>query len=156
MIENEPTEEHMSLSFYLNGSGVTKDAVLHTGDGYSVAIFAEGWELQSEMIGGYPADVWKNTTDGSVKLCTVKLGVPSLDDAHAWVTAHFPEYELLEDSRGGLGGPDADGNMLDAWFYPSENAVYAVFQMYSLDAAETYGTYLGVMADTFALQDGMR
>ena len=139
------------LHFYQDGKETEEGATLYVGEGYSIYIFDEGWELQSSTIGNLTADIWQNTVCEDVKLCAVKLDTTDFSDAHAWVRELFPEYDFLEDSQGGLGGSNTDEHMLDVWLYPTEDDMYALLQMYPLESAETFGTCLCVMADTFEL-----
>ena len=106
------------------------------------------------MDGIIPEDTWESTVNYDVELRVLHLGEKTLEQAKAWVTAAEDDYRLIEDKQGGLGGTDAeDREVLEARFYSSGSQMYAVLYEYPMEAAEGFGTRLGVMADTFQIME---
>ena len=147
-------EEAKDLVFIVEGTEETVPATLYIGQGYSIYIPDEGWRLEKDMDDGIPEDTWESTVNHDVELRVLHLGEKTLEQAKAWVTAAEDDYRLIEDKQGGLGGTDAeDREMMEVRFYPSGSQMYAVLYEYPMEAAEGFGTRLGVMADTFEVME---
>lgn len=83
------------------------ESTLFIGDGYSIYIVDEEWVYQSGTMGGRHADIWTNKLDGEeAELRIVKMDSSDLGEAQAWVRQQYPNYELILDNKGGLGGSD--------------------------------------------------
>lgn len=147
----DSTSEETQLHFYIDNNETIADATLFSGDGYSIYILADSWAHQTGSVNGYSVDIWQNTEEQSATLMVLKMGTSDSTVAHSWLKTAFDEYDLLEDSQGGMGGTNADGHMMDSQIFFSENSTYILIKMYALENAETAGTYLTVMADTFEL-----
>ena len=147
-------EEAKDLVFIVEGTEETVPATLYIGQGYSIYIPDEGWRLEKDMDDGIPEDTWESTVNHDVELRVLHLGEKTLEQAKAWVTAAEDDYRLIEDNQCGLGGTDAeDREMMEVRFYPSGSQMYAVLYEYPMEAAEGFGTRLGVMADTFEVME---
>lgn len=144
-------EEHTDLVFFLEGLEEKVPASLQMGQDYSIYIPDEGWQYQTCTVDGFPAETWQSMDNENVQLQIVDLGHKDLAEVQSWVKESRTEYDLIEDQQGGLGGTDADGNMLDVSFHPSEESMYVVFRLYPVECTEGFGTRLYVMADTFAI-----
>ncbi len=145
------TEERTQLRFYIRGSETVADAYRFSGDGYSISILENGWNYQRDSVGGFMADLWCSTAEENAALMVVKLAASGLAEAQSWLKETFVEYDLLEDSQGGMGGTDVSGRMMDVQIWTENSASYLLIKMYALDSAETAGVYLTVMADTFQI-----
>ena len=145
-------EEKKDLMFMVEGMEEAVPATLYIGQGYSIYIPDEGWKLEKDMDDGIPEDTWESAVNHDVELRVLHLGEKTLEEAKAWVTAAEDDYGLVEDKQGGLGGTDPeDQEMMEVRFYPAGNQMYAVLYEYPVEAAEGFGTRLGVIADTFEI-----
>lgn len=145
-------EEKKDLMFMVEGMEEAVPATLYIGQGYSIYIPDEGWRLEKDVDDGIPEDTWESTVNHDVELRVLHLGEKTLEEAKAWVTAAEDDYGLVEDKQGGLGGTDPeDQEMMEVRFYPAGNQMYAVLYEYPVEAAEGFGTRLGVIADTFEI-----
>ena len=147
-------EEQKDLVFMVEGMEETVPATLYVGQGYSIYIPNEGWRLEKDVDDGSPEDTWESIVNDDVELTVLHLGEKTLAEAQAWVKAEEDDYQLVEDKQGGLGGTDVqDREVLEVRFHPSGSTMYAVLYKYPMEAAEGFGTRLGVMADTFQVME---
>ena len=147
-------EEKTNLAFTVEGETELVPVTLYIGQGYSIYIPDEGWRLEKWVDDGIPEDVWESVVNDDVELTVLHLGEKTLAEAQGWVKAEEDDYQLVEDKQGGLGGTDAgDREMLEVRFHPSGSTLYAVLYKYPMEAAEGFGTRLGVMADTFQIME---
>ena len=147
---NQPNrEQHVELSFLVEGMEQACPATLYVGQDYSIYIPDGEWTYSSGSAGGLPLDLWESVNNQDVKLLIVNLGNVSFADAQLWVRAYLPSFDLLEDKQGGLGGLDEGDNLADIRFYPLQSSMFAVIQMYPMEASEGFGVRLRVIADTF-------
>lgn len=149
-VENARAEK-TQLHFYQGSNEMAANATLFSGDGYSIYIFEDDWNLRSDSVNGYSATVWQNTTNEDAKLWIIKTDMTDLSAVQSWIRNSFTECDLLEDNRGGLGGTNADGHMIDAQIMWADDIAYVLLKMYALEDAETFGVLLNVMADTLLL-----
>ena len=147
-------EETTELAFTVEGETALIPVTLYIGQGYSIYIPSEGWRLEKWVDDGIPEDVWESVINDDVELTVLHLGEKTLAEAQAWVKAEEDDYQLVEDKQGGLGGTDEkDREMLEVRFHTSGSTMYAVLYKYPMEAAEGFGTRLGVMADTFQVME---
>ena len=147
-------EEKTNLAFTVEGETELVPVTLYIGQGYSIYIPDEGWRLEKWVDDGIPEDVWESVINDDVELTVLHLGEKTLAEAQGWVKAEEDDYQLVEDKQGGLGGTDAgDREMLEVRFHTSGSTMYAVLYKYPMEAAEGFGTRLGVMADTFQIME---
>lgn len=147
-------EEKTNLAFTVEGETELVPVTLYIGQGYSIYIPSEGWRLEKWVDDGIPEDVWESVINDDVELTVLHLGEKTLAEAQAWVKAEEDDYQLVEDKQGGLGGTDEkDREMLEVRFHTSGSTMYAVLYKYPVEAAEGFGTRLGVMADTFQVME---
>lgn len=147
-------EEKTNLAFTVEGETELVPVTLYIGQGYSIYIPSEGWRLEKWVDDGIPEDVWESVINDDVELTVLHLGEKTLAEAQAWVKAEEDDYQLVEDKQGGLGGTDEkDREMLEVRFHTSGSTMYAVLYKYPMEAAEGFGTRLGVMADTFQVME---
>ena len=122
--------------------------------GYTVWLPSQDWPFgDREIIRGVPTDTLEYGENDKIQLRIATLAGKDLASAQRWVRENWPQYDLVEDKRGGLGGTDERQNMLDVALYPAENVTYAVIQMYPLEASEGGGLWVRVFADTFRLNE---
>ena len=147
-------EEKTNLAFTVEGETELVPVTLYIGQGYSIYIPDEGWRLEKWVDDGIPEDVWESVINDDVELTVLHLGEKTLAEAQDWVKAEEDDYQLVEDKQGGLGGTDEkDREMLEVRFHTSGSTMYAVLYKYPMEAAEGFGTRLGVMADTFQIME---
>ena len=147
-------EETTELAFTVEGETELIPVTLYIGQGYSIYIPDEGWRLEKWVDDGIPEDTWESVVNDDVELTVLHLGEKTLEQAQAWVKAEEDDYQLVEDKQGGLGGTDTeDREVLEVRFHPAGNAMYAVLYKNPMEAAEGFGTRLGVMADTFQVME---
>jgi len=147
-------EEKTNLAFTVEGETELVPVTLYIGQGYSIYIPDEGWRLEKWVDDGIPEDVWESVINDDVELTVLHLGEKTLAEAQDWVKAEEDDYQLVEDKQGGLGGTDEkDREMLEVRFHTSGSTMYAVLYKYPVEAAEGFGTRLGVMADTFQVME---
>ena len=139
------------LTFYVEGLEETLPATLYIGEGYSLYIPNDEWTHYTGNLDYQPVQTWESHDNPEVELQILTLNGMTLTQAQEWIKDEFSDYTLIEDNRGGLGGPDAENNMADIRFVASGDAVYAICCLYPMEAAEGFGARLSVMADTFAL-----
>lgn len=149
-VENARAEK-TQLHFYQGSNETAANATLFSGDGYSIYIFEDDWNLRSDSVNEYSATVWQNTTNEDAELWIIKMDTTDLSTVQSWIRDSFTEYDLLEDNRGGLGGTNADGHMIDAQIMWGDDIAYILIKMYALEDAEIIGVLLNVMADTLLL-----
>lgn len=148
------TARHKTVTAYPEGQETVCETEEVTRPGYSIFLPAEDWVFSGlEISDGIPTDILQYGLNDAIELRIVTLAGKDLPAAQRWVRASWPQYDLIEDKRGGLGGTDAQQNMLDAALYPAENVTYAVIRRYPLEAAEGGGMWLNVFADTFTLNE---
>ena len=147
-------EEKTELAFTVESETELVPVTLYIGQGYSIYIPDEGWRLEKWVDDGIPEDVWESVINDDVELTVLHLGEKTLAEAQDWVKAEEDDYQLVEDKQGGLGGTDEkDREMLEVRFHTSGSTMYAVLYKYPMEAAEGFGTRLGVMADTFQIME---
>lgn len=154
--DRTPTAEELGrpettdLTFFLEGQEETVPAALYIGQGYSLYLPTEDWVRESFTENGVPADSWESSDNDDVELRVLHLGDRSLDGCRDWVIQELSDYVITEDQQGDLYGEDAENGMvLDVRFHEGGGNVYAVAWAYPFEAAEGFGTRLGVIADTF-------
>lgn len=149
-----PQVQHKTVTVYPEGVETTCQLEELVRPGYTVWLPEEGWPFgDREIEKGVPMDILTYGLNDAISLRIVTLAGKNLSAAQSWVRENWPQYDLIEDKRGGLGGLDAQQNMLDVALYPAENVTYAVIRMYPLEAAEGGGMWLNVFADTFQLRE---
>lgn len=147
-----PAVEHKVLTVYIDGEDVACDTELIARPGYAIYLPSEGWPFSSqEVISGVPMDVLEYGEDENVRLTIATLAGKDLRQSQQWVMENWPEYQMIEDKQGGVGGADSQGNILMAQFYCAAGVTYAVIQQYPDAAAANGGVLLRAFADTFAL-----
>lgn len=149
--EENVRAEKTQLHFYQGSNKTTANATLFSGDGYSIYIFEDNWNLRSDSVNEYSVTVWQNTTNEDAMLWVIKMDTTDLSTVQSWIRDSFTEYDFVEDNRGGLGGTNADGHVLDAQIKWADDIAYVLLKMYALEDAETFGVLLNVMADTLLL-----
>lgn len=148
----EPTVEHKTLTVNLYGEDITCDAELIVRPGYAIYLPSEGWPFGSqEIISGVPTDTLEYGEDENIRLSIATLAGKDLRQAQQWVMENWPEYQMIEDKQGGVGGADSQGNILMAQFHCAEGVTYAVIQQYPQLAAANGGMLLSPFTDTFTL-----
>lgn len=140
--------QRTQLLFYQDGKEAAANASLFSDDGYSIYIFDDDWSYQSDVINGCSVITWKNISNENAKLCILKMETDELPTVQSWVRDTFSEYDFLEDNQGGLGGTNADEDMVDTQIVIADGMSYVVIKMYSMKDVETFGASLNVMADT--------
>lgn len=120
-------------------------ATLFAGNGFSLYIADEGWEYYEEPYGGYTAQGWKSTIDDTARFWIVNLGQKSWEEAQQFARENEPDFNFIEDQRGGLMG-DTDAAGYD------ENGEYICGPY--MDVYFGYGPDHDYMLAAFALCDG--
>lgn len=123
--------------------------------GYTVYLPESGWPFGSqEVLDGILTDTLEYGENEDIWLHIATLAGKDLAAAQRWVRANWPQYDLVEDKQGGLGGMDGRNNLLEASFYTAENVTYALIQAYPMEAFEGAGAWLRACVDTFTLNQG--
>lgn len=151
MTETDNVVEKKQMHFYIGNNETTADVIQFSGEGYSIYVLEDNWSHRTDLENGYTADIWQNTENLDTALWILKMDASNLSTAQLWIKETFGEYDLLEDNRGGLGGTNADGHMVDAQIFSNEVSTYILIKMYAMENSEIAGSYLTVMADTFEL-----
>lgn len=147
-------KQYQTVTVYPEGEAAECKLEAVVRAGYTVWLPETGWPFGSlEILDGIPTDTLEYGENENIRLHIATLGGKDLAAAQRWAEETYPQYDLVEDKRGGLGGTDDSGNMLCAAFYPAENVTYAVIQMYPMEAAEGGGVWLSAFADTFTLNE---
>lgn len=142
-------EQNTTLTYFPEGEETSVDVSLYSGDGYSIYMPSEGWNFESELDDGLPVQTWENQLNHDVELEVVYLAGQDLKKAQSWVQAEEDDYRLTEEQGGGLTGKDAeDRELLEVRFFEAEQGTYVLMEHYPEEAAEGFGTLLGVLADT--------
>lgn len=142
-----------NLTFIPEGLEEAVPATLYTDESYSLYIPDGDWQHVSGNLDGYPMEQWQSVVNEAVQLQVVDLGDMSLPQAQAWTKETLPDYGLIADNRGGLGGTDEKNNIADISFHPAAETMFAIIRKYPLEAAEGFGSRLYVIADTFAFTE---
>lgn len=150
-LERTGRQLQTELTFYIEGMEETCPATLHMEDDYSLYIPDEGWTHYIGNLDYQPLQRWESQVNPEVALQIISLNGMTLSQAQHWVIEEMPDYTLIYDKQGGLGGTDAENNMADIRFCVSKDAVYGICCFYPMEAAEGFGTRLYAIADTFAL-----
>ena len=147
----DPVEvQVVTLEYFQEGEPVTVQAVRYEGEGYTIDIPAEGWRQERETEDEVSAVSWEAEVNDEVELELLLFDGKPVDEAHQWVLAEEADYDLTEDEQGNLTGMDPeDGDILEVRFFEGSETVCALLLKYPLEAAEGFGTTMGVMADTF-------
>lgn len=152
--------QRMELEYVRNGEAAHCEMRLHDCQGYSIYLpESDDWVWGHRIVEGIPTQLleyWGTACeeDSSITLQIATLAGKELIQAQHWARDKWSDYELLEDKRGGLGGADENGNLLEISFYTAENVTYALMLTYSQADAESFGSLLSMIGDTFALQEG--
>ena len=146
--ETPEREEKGELTFLLEGMEETVPVTLYTGDGYSIYIPDEGWRLEEDVDDRIREECWESTQRDDVELRVLHLGDMTLEEAQDWMIREEDDYRLIEDKQGGLYGEDREA-YVEIRFFSGGGRMYAVAWKYPSEAAEGFGTRLGVLADTF-------
>lgn len=152
--------QRMELEYVRNGETAHCELLSHDCRGYSIYLpESDDWVWGRRIVEGIPTQVLEYCgteceEDSSITLQIATLAGKDLIRAQRWARGNWPDYELLEDKRGGLGGADENGNLLEISFYTAENATYALMLTYPQAEAEKFGSLLSVIGDTFSLQEG--
>lgn len=145
----EPEKE---LKFMLEGMEEVEQVSLYQGDGYSMYMPKEGWQLENDVDDGIHEVEWSNLRNDDVELKVLHLAGKNLKQAQDWVRADKDDYKLTEDKNGNLSGQDPeDRDFIEARFFTNGNDTYVVMYGYPEEAAEGFGVRLGVIANTFEL-----
>lgn len=139
------------MHFYQSSGETAANAALFFCDEYSIYIFEDGWDHQIDSVNGCTVNKWQSTESEDGRLWIVKMDETDLQTAQSWIRDSFAEYDLLEDNQGGLGGTNADGNMIDVQIISVDDTAYLAIKMYALEDAETLGVLINVMTDTLEL-----
>lgn len=138
------------LSVVLDGQEEDVRAALYRGNGYTLYVPLGGWMLVSSEEDGLHRDCWTSVNDEEAHLTIIDMTGSTPADVRAWIRESYPDYELLEDKRGGLFGSTADGTQLmNVVLDGTADTLFALISQYDAAAAEGDGTVIGVMADTF-------
>ncbi len=145
----EGADRPKTTEIFYNGGVPAKDhldpVTLFVGNGFSLYIADEGWEYYEEPYGGYTAQGWKSTVDDTARFWIVNLGQKSWEEAQQFARENEPDFDLIEDQRGGLmGETDAAGY--------DENGEYICGPY--MDVYFGYGPDHDYMIAAFALFDG--
>lgn len=139
------------LVFWLEGMEETVSCELFTGQNYSIYIPEEDWTYQGKLVYDRPADSWVSDYNDQVELSVIQMTGFTRHQAGLWVLDHFPEYDLIWDKAGGIGGISNSGDVLDVQLLPVRDGYCAVAMFYPMEAAEGFGTRLQVLADSFEM-----
>ena len=149
-----PEAAHKELTISIEGEKATCQTEQVIRRGYSIWLPSEGWPFgDQELIDGIPTDTLEYGENEAIQLRIATLAGKDLTQAQQWVAESWPQYALLEDKQGGVGGTDGQGNVLTASLHCAENVTYAVICLYPQEAAEGGGTWLSAFADTFELAE---
>ena len=147
-----PAVEHKALTVNIDGEDVTCDTELIARPGYAIYLPSEGWPFGSqEIISGVPTDTLEYGENENIRLSIVTLAGKNFRQSQQWVMENWPEYQMIEDKQGGVGGADSQGNILMAQFHCAADVTYAVIQQYPESAAANGGILLSAFADSFTL-----
>ena len=149
-----PEAAHKELTISIEGEKATCQTEQVIRRGYSIWLPSEGWPFgDQELIDGIPTDTLEYGENEAIQLRIATLAGKDLTQARQWVAESWPQYALLEDKQGSVGGTDGQGKVLTASLHCAENVTYAVICLYPQEAAEGGGTWLSAFADTFELAE---
>lgn len=149
--DNVVREQNTDLVYNLEGMEEKEPATLFVGDGYSIYIPDDTFRYEKDTENGIPADTWESIVNEDVAFEILNLGEMDLQQAQEWVIKEEDDYQLIEDKRGGLGGTDAEDDVLDVRFEIAGGKTFALLCKYPMEATEGFGTRMYVMADTFEI-----
>ena len=139
-VPNRP--DKTQLEFFLEGMAEYQDATLFVGDGYSLYITDDDWDVRHSQ-----QDVtWVCNYNPSISLTVI----PNAGDTFEWTRdalfAGFPATET--DGEYVYGYIESHGICKAARLIETEDGILAVVWLYTLEAAEGFGTRLRVIAST--------
>lgn len=124
--------------------------------GYSTYIPKEGFSFRDAggevRFGGYAVDIWTSEENADVWFAVVNLNTTYFNEVFQWgLSVGGSDYNLYEDSSGGVSGESADGTQfLSISFQEKDfNGIYAVIRNYPIAETDNLGAYVKVMADQF-------
>lgn len=142
-------EQNTTLTYFPEGEETSVEGLLYSGDGYSLYIPSEGWNLASEQDDGQSVQTWENQLNQDVELQVVYLSGRDQKAARSWVRAEEDDYQFDQEQGHGLSGKDTlDHKFLNVRFFETEQGSYLLMERYPEEAAEGFGTLLSVLADT--------
>lgn len=140
-------ETHTQLEFFLEGMREYQDATLYVGDGYSLYITDDDWEVQPS-----PEDVtWVCSYNPSITLTVIPNAGASFDAAR---DSSFAGYAGIEtDGEYVFGHDEAGLYYRAARLIETPEGILAAVWNYTLEAAEGFGARLRVIASTLEATD---
>lgn len=147
--EEERAQETV-LPVVLSGQEEEVRAALYQGNGYTMYVPLGGWMLVSREEDGLRSDCWTSVNDARAQLTIIDMTGRSPADVRDWIRENYPDYELLEDKRGGMFGSSGDeAQLMNVVLDGTAETCFALIAQYDAEAAEGDGTVIGVMMDTF-------
>ena len=142
--------EKTNLTVLVEGDSEAMPATLFTGNGYSIYIPDEGWQLESEPEDGIPCDKWEPVVNDDVELKVLRMEGRTLEEAKSWVILQEDDFTFTEDKDSDLIGEKKNGDeQLIVEFFAADNVVYVVQQECPLEAVEGFGARMRAMAESF-------
>lgn len=143
-----PTREtHTQLEFFLEGMGEYQDATLFVGDGYSLYITDDDWDVTQN-----PEDVtWVCSYNPDITLAVIPNAGASFDAAMEALFAGYTDIEV--DGEYVYGHDDAYRYYRAARLIKTQDGILAATWRYTVEAAEGFGARLRVLAATLQPTD---
>ncbi len=138
-VNNNTLENTTILTFLKEGEEEQKQATLVTGNGYSIYLPDDEWQLSDSGI-------WTAEVNAQIRLWIVHFKGESLDSI---------DRELADNGYATVQGNNKRKQLGDMIYNVGlkefENDVWGIFYCYPTDSEEGWGRELPVIADTFAL-----
>lgn len=157
--DRNPTAEELgrtattTLGLSLEGDKEDVPATLYIGQGYSLYIPDEGWELERDAED--LEESWQAVANHEVELSVRHFRGKTAEQTRTAILADHDDYGFMDmDADGHFSGNDGkDAETMDVRLYENGDGTWAVMAEYPDEAAEGYGVRLRAMAETFALME---
>lgn len=143
---------HSEITAEINGESKNIPVTLYEGEGYSIYIPDEGWNISPQSGEG---DYWVNTENEKVFLNIVTHPGQTPEDAREDILFFCEGFTFGEmDAKNHFSGKDSfTEQMVDVWLLETHYGTLVAWAEYSFPATEGFDSYLTAIADTIQITD---
>lgn len=143
------TSLHSEITVEISGEHQNIPVTLYEGEGYSIYIPDEGWNMNAQSDEG---DYLVNAENEQVFLNIVESSEQTPEDARKDILFHHEGFTFGEmDAKSHFSGIDSfTGQMVDVWLLETQRGTLIVW---AESATEGFNSYLTAIADTIQITD---
>lgn len=139
------TQNQTTLQMNIEGERTDIPATLYSGDGYSIYIPDEGWNMDE------PGE-WEAAKNTEVELKVKSFSGKTAEDARSVILADYEDYGFMDpDEEGHFFGTDGeDQKTMDVYLTETGTGTFVVLCSYPDEAAEGFGAQMKVIAKSLS------